>query len=63
MASSATLLYQSQQEVDNHTFYRLRLDLVPEIYEDLIDFLVLVIGEDLPDELSVLDLPFLIPSS
>lgn len=63
MASSATLLYQSQHEVADHTFYQLRLDLVPQLYEYLIDFLVFVVGEDLPDELKLLDLPFLIPSS
>lgn len=63
MASSAVLLYQSQQEVDGHTFYQLRLDLVPEVYEVLIDLLVFIIGESLPDELSVLSLPFLLPSA
>ena len=63
MASSATLLYESQQEVGGQTFYKLRLDLVPEAYEALINLLVFLIGAGLPNELSMLDLPFLIPST
>ena len=63
MANSACLLYESQQEVDGHTFYKMRVALVPDVYEDLIDFLLYIIGEDTPLELSLLDLPFLIPST
>lgn len=63
MASSAFLLYESQQEIDSKTFYKLRVALVPNVLEDLISFLLFLIDNDVPLELSLLDLPILIPST
>lgn len=63
MASSAFLLYESQQEVGGHTFYKCRVALVPNVLEDLITFLLYSIDNDVPLELSLLDLPLTIPST
>jgi len=62
MSNSAYLLYESQQEIDSHTFYKLRVAIIPDVYEYLIDFLLFTIGSSVPLELSLLDLPFIIPS-
>lgn len=62
MASSAFLFYESQQEIGDHTWYYLRVQLVHNSYEYLIEMLLDLIKESIPDELNLLDLPITAPA-